>query len=53
MAGKKGNEAILPHAFPRRDSRRAGKLQILNRVGRNNRISISEEKPKVFSDEIF
>lgn len=50
--GKRGNEA-LPHAFPWRDFRREGKLQILNRLGRNNPISISEDKTKVFIDEIF
>lgn len=51
--GKRGNEAILPHACPWRDSRRKGKSQILNRLGRNNCISISEDKTKVFSGEIF
>lgn len=49
--GKWGNEALLPHAPPWRHSRGEGKLQVLNRLGRNNCTTTSGDKTKVFSDE--
>lgn len=44
---------MLPHAFPLRDCRKEGKLEILNAPGRNNNISINEDKTKAFIDEIY